>query len=81
MTLEQLTEFFGWLTVINIGFLTVTTVLLTVFMPYITDIHSKVFNIAKEALPPIYLKYLAIYKILMFIFILTPYIALKIMVN
>ena len=79
MTLSQLTELLGWASVINIGFLLITTILLIVMKSAVTSIHSKIFDVSENNLSLIYFKYLANYKTLSLIFFIVPYISLKIM--
>ncbi|MDP5214124.1 hypothetical protein ORJ66_13805 [Pseudoalteromonas tunicata] len=80
MTLDQLTTFFGWASCISIAMLSIIFILLLVFNKSILILHSQLFNVAEDELNMIYLKYLAQYKILMFIFFIVPYLALKVMV-
>ena len=79
MTITQITEFLGWALVLNIGFLLVATVLLVSMKSILISIHSKMFGISESELSIIYFKYLANYKMLSLIFIVFPYVALKIM--
>jgi len=78
-TRSQLTELLGWASVLNIGFLLFSTILLITMKPVIAKMHSKMFGISEDELSLIYFKYLANYKILCFVFIVTPYVSLKIM--
>ncbi|MFW5450350.1 MAG: DUF6868 family protein [Methylophagaceae bacterium] len=79
ITLETLTTFFGWCSVINIAILLLTTLLLMGFKDLVSAIHSKMFGIKQQGIPLIYFNYLGNYKIAIFIFSLVPYLALKIM--
>ena len=79
ITLDQLTELLGWVSVINITIYLFTVFLLTVFKIPISAIHNRIFDIKAEHLPLIYLAYIAVYKILIVIFAIVPYLALKIM--
>jgi hypothetical protein len=79
MTLETLTTFFGWCSIINIAILLLTTFLLMGFKDLVSSIHSKMFGIEQRGIPLIYVNYLGNYKIAIFIFSLVPYLALKIM--
>lgn len=79
MTTIQLTEMLGWLSIINIGILLVSTLALVTLKSKVIAIHSKMFGLPEEQLPALYFKYLANYKVLLTLFILTPYIALKIL--
>ena len=79
ISLTQLTELLGWVSILNIGFLLFATIVLASAKSIIVAIHSKMFDIPKNELPVIYFKYLANYKTLSLVFIIFPYIALKIM--
>lgn len=79
ITLSQLTELLGWASILNIGFLTISTILLIAMKSMVASIHSKMFDIPENQLTLIYFKYLAHYKILSFVLIISPYFALKIM--
>ncbi|MCH9739364.1 MAG: hypothetical protein K0U38_00785 [Epsilonproteobacteria bacterium] len=77
LTKEVLTTFLGWSTVINIVLLMMTTIAITQFRESIVKIHSELFNLQKEDLGRAYFGYIAIYKILIIVFNLVPYVALK----
>jgi len=79
MTIAQLTELLGWASVLNIGYLILATILLVIFRPLMTSLHSKLFNIPEAELPLIYFKFVANYKLLFVVLILAPYLSLKIM--
>lgn len=79
ITLSQLTELLGWASVLNIGFLLFTTVLLIIMKPMVISIHGKLFGVSENDLSIIYFKYLAGYKTLTLVFMVAPYLALKIM--
>jgi hypothetical protein len=79
ITLSQLTELLGWASILNIGMLVFVSLMLVSMRSCITSIHSKMFSIPENDLALIYFKYLANYKTLSLIFILSPYLALKIM--
>lgn len=79
ITLSQLTELLGWVSVVNIFVLFLIFITLTTIKKTVISIHSKMFDIKENELNLIYFEYIASYKKLTFIFILSPYIALKIM--
>jgi uncharacterized protein DUF6868 len=81
MTLAQLTELLGWVSVINFCILIVVFVMLTVFRNIILSMHSNMFAIKESDLLLIYFKFMANYKTLILIFNVVPYFALKIMGN
>ena len=75
--IELLTAFFGWCSVINMGLLIFSTILLIVLKDPISSVHSRLMGLDKEKLPSLYMHYLAYYKIAIIMFNLTPYFALK----
>jgi hypothetical protein len=79
ITLSQLTELLGWATVINIAYLLLATLILVFMRGAISSIHSKMFDLDKKELSSKYFDFLSTYKILTLVFIVAPYIALKIM--
>jgi len=79
MTTETLTEFLGWVSVINIAVLLISGILVIVMRGPISKIHSKIFGLDQKDLGRAYFQYLAQYKIAMIVLSIAPYIALKIM--
>jgi hypothetical protein len=81
MTLSQLTELLGWASIINIAYLCLATVILMVMRGTVASIHSKMFGVEEKELNPKYFDFLSTYKIMTLVFIVAPYLALKIMGN
>ena len=79
MSVEELTTFLGWVTVINIGVLLFSTFMVVAFRNAVSSIHVKMFSMNKEDLPNAYFNYLANYKIFTIIFNLAPYLTLRLM--
>jgi len=79
ITLSQLTELLGWASVINIGYLFLATIILMLMRGAISSIHSKMLNIDEKELSSKYFDFLGNYKIVTLVFMVAPYIALKIM--
>lgn len=79
ITISQLTELLGWAAVINIAYLLLATAILIFMKETISSIHSKLLDIDKKELSSKYFDFLSIYKIVTLVFIVAPYIALKIM--
>ena len=77
-TIETLIEFLGWSTLINFTFLLITTLAIMFFREPVIKIHAELFDLNKEDLGRAYFNYVALYKILIIMFNLVPYIALKI---
>lgn len=77
ISLELLTAFFGWMTIINSVFLLFTAIAVVASRGTISRIHGGMFGLEAADLSRAYFQYLAQYKIAIIIFSLTPYIALK----
>ena len=79
ITISQLTELLGWAAVINIAYLMLATLILIFLKGSVTSIHKKLFDIDEKELNSKYFDFLSTYKIVMLVFIVAPYIALKVM--
>ncbi len=75
--INELTDFFGWCTVINLGFYLFSAIFIIIFKGFTMDMHSKMVGVDTAKLPSMYFKFLGNYKIGILLFNLTPYIALK----
>lgn len=79
MTIQQLTEFLGWTTVINMVILFFIFLVLTAMKNMIMPIHAKILGMSENDLLKGYFQFIAQYKIAIIVFNMVPYIALKIM--
>ncbi|WP_027847652.1 DUF6868 family protein [Marinospirillum minutulum] len=79
MSIAQLTTFFGWVAVINLGYLLVAALILLFMKSAISSIHSKMFDLDDKELTTKYFDFLSNYKIMTLVFTVAPYLALKIM--
>ena len=79
ITLETLTTFFGWCTVINFIVLSLAALIILLFKAPVMRIHNRVFGVDEQSLPRIYVEFLGNYKMAFYIFNFVPYISLKIM--
>ena len=79
MTIDTLTTFLGWCSVINIGVLLFSTLMMIVVRDFAIKLHSSLFGVNPKELPLIYLQYLGNFKIAIIILNIVPYIALKVM--
>lgn len=77
-SLDSLTGFLGWCSVINLGLLVVASLVLALVRGPISSIHGKMFGLSEADLSRAYFQYLSEYKIAIFVFNLVPYIALRI---
>jgi len=79
MTLDQLTAFLGWCTAINFAILIVTTVALWAMRDFAARMHAGMFGMHPADIPGLYFRYLSDFKVLVLVFNLTPYLALRIL--
>jgi len=78
-TIDTITEFLGWASVINICFLILASASVMLMRNTMISLHGKMFGLDARDLSRAYFQYIAQYKIAIFVFNLVPYIALKIM--
>lgn len=76
--LETITAVLGWCTLINFGVLMLSSLALVFFRERLIRIHGRMFGLPVEQLGREYFRYLATYKVLVIIFNLVPYLALRI---
>lgn len=79
MTLATLTAFFGWMTVIHLAILIVAAAVIYVLGDWATGLHARMFGLRQEATRETFYNWLGAYKLLIFVFALVPWLALKIM--
>ncbi|MDA7921857.1 hypothetical protein N9B21_02155 [Verrucomicrobiales bacterium] len=79
MTLPIFASFLGWSLLLNIVILSVSTIAIAAFRAKVSKIHAKLFRMEAGALGQEYFRYLAHYKLLVIVFNLTPWPALKLM--
>ncbi len=79
ITIEVLSEFFGWCVVINVGILLLSFLMVTAFRKGAVQIHARLFGLEPDVLSRAYFQYLAQFKIATLVLSVTPYIALKLM--
>ena len=79
MQLEQLTEFFQWMSIINVGLFVVSCVLIMLLKGVVTQIHSKLFGLEPNQAAAINYAFLGGYKLLILVFNIVPYVALLLM--
>lgn len=78
-SIETLREFLAWCSIINIGMLLVSTLMLTLMRDWVSKIHARMTGVSEEVLPGIYLQFLGNYKILIIFFNVIPYLVLRLM--
>lgn len=79
MTLETLTTFFGWMTVLNFGVLAFAAVMMLTMRDWATGLHARMFGLEQAEVNKSYYNWLATYKVLALVFAFTPWLALTLM--
>ena len=79
MTAVELRAFFGWCTLINWGFLMVWAIAFLVAHDTILKLHGGMFQLSRERFDTIHYGSMAVFKLGIVLFNLTPYIVLRIM--
>ena len=78
MDIATFTIFLGWVSLINLGLLLFSTLYIYFFRAYAVKIHTKMFGLKEADASRIYFQVLGHYKILIIMFNLVPYFALRI---
>ncbi len=78
MDINLLARFFAWCTIINAGLLIFSFLLFLVAGDFIYKLHSRWFSMPRETFNVTYYAFIGIYKLMVFVFNLVPWIALKI---
>ncbi len=78
MNIQTLTTFFMWCTILNVALLLFSSLMCICVGDWAYRIHSKWFPISKETFNVAIYSFLGLYKILIIVFNLIPYIALLI---
>lgn len=81
MTLETVRDFLAWCTVINFVFLFIAGLLSIGINDWSSRLQSKLFRLTVEEARAFNYKILGIYKVLIVVFNLVPYLALRVIVN
>ena len=77
MTLEILISFLAWCTLINLVILIVWWWVLAFAGGWMRGMHRKWFDLSDESFAAVHYKMLAYFKLLWFMFNLTPYLVLR----
>ena len=79
MTLDQLTELFKWMTIINIGLFILSSLLTMFLRKIVCKMHGKLFGIDEGKVSIVLYGYLGVYRIFIIVFNMVPYLALLIL--
>ncbi len=78
MDIQTLTTFFMWCTILNVALLFLSSLFCICAADWAYRMQSKLFSISRETFNVVIYSFIALYKLLVIVFILIPYIALLI---
>ena len=78
MDLDKLQEFLLWSLLVNAGIYMISLVGVLCLRRFMCNIHAKLFGVSEETVNKTVYLYLAIYKLLLIVFNLVPWIAIQI---
>jgi hypothetical protein len=79
MNIEQWSDFLGWSALLNYFLLTTWFLLFVIAKEWLFELHSAWFDISRTHFNVLHYSGIAFYKILLFVFNLMPYLAIRIM--
>ncbi len=80
MDVQILTRFFMWCTILNMGLLVLSFLILAFAGDFVYKIHGKWFPMPRETFNVVLYSFLGMYKIIVFVFNVIPWAALAIIV-
>ncbi|MCW8870105.1 MAG: hypothetical protein OQK49_05320 [Proteobacteria bacterium] len=69
--------FLGWNVIVHFALLSLTTLIVAGASDWVVRIHQKMFDLSRERLLLSYWYFLALYKVLIWVLFLGPYIVLR----
>ena len=78
MDIQTLTTFFMWCTIINLGLLILTSIVCIFLADFSYRMNNRFFSISRETFNIGVFSFIALFKIVVIVFNLVPYIALLI---
>ena len=81
MDINTLEQFLFWCMIINLLLMTVSLVLVTAMRPMVVKIHSKMFSVPEDYVDKAIYAFLGVYKLLVFVFVIVPWIVVKFIVG
>ena len=77
ITLQELETFFGLQALIHTGLLLYTIIMIRLLPKWAIKIHTKLFRVSEKYVMKVFYGILAVYKILIIVFAIVPWLALK----
>jgi hypothetical protein len=81
MTIYQIRDVLMWCSIINLVLMTISFLLLSIARPWVYKIHSLWFPVTEAQFNVIAYSFLGIYKLLVFVFNIIPWIAVCIVIE
>lgn len=78
MDVQMLTRFFMWCTILNVSLLIVSFVMLVAAGDLVYKMHGKLFAMPRETFNAVIYSWMGLYKVLLIVFNLMPWLALAI---
>jgi hypothetical protein len=78
MDMQTMTKFFMWCTIINVSLLVLSTVLWLCAADLIYKLHGRWFPMPRETFNVVFYSFMGMYKILVYVFNIVPWVALLI---
>ena len=78
MDIQTLTKFFMWCTIINLGLLILTSIACIFLADFSYRMNNRFFSISRETFNIAVFSFIALFKIVVIVFNIAPYIALLI---
>jgi hypothetical protein len=78
MDIDSIRAFFMWCTILNFALLLLSSLVCICAGDWVYTIHSKLFSVSRETFNVAVYSFIGLYKILVIVFNLIPYIALSI---
>ncbi|CAA0102422.1 DUF6868 family protein [Zhongshania aliphaticivorans] len=76
MDIILLSSFLKWCCILNFSILLVSTLALSLRPDFVYRVHGQIFQLSREAFNTQIYQFLALYKLLVLVFNLTPFLAL-----
>ena len=78
MSMEQLTDFFLWMTIINFGIFLFSVIMAMIFKKLVKRMHSKFFGMSEEHVSTVIYAFFGVYKLGIILLNVAPLVALLI---
>ena len=78
MDIQMVKAFFMWCMIVNLGILTLTSIMCMFFPDFSYRMNSKYFSISRDTFNVIMISFVGLFKMFVIVFSIAPYIAMEI---